>query len=185
MFDHGKRAVSAFPIATGTYYKVDYSAGVELSRYKNVPVPTSYMAEKSQYDFVGAWCHDEDGGLLHVANHHIAPGKKQWSWGHSEFGQAWDKSLTDNNGPYIELMTGIFADNQPDFTWLDAYEEKRFEQYFLPYHSLGMVQNASRDAVIKLQRSEQGVRGGCMPYLSVERIPPGDPRNRQMRRVAR
>ncbi|ETJ42069.1 hypothetical protein Q604_UNBC03967G0001, partial [human gut metagenome] len=26
VFDHGKRAVSAFPIATGTYYKVDYSA---------------------------------------------------------------------------------------------------------------------------------------------------------------
>ena len=101
VFDHGKRAVSAFPIATGTYYKVDYSAGVDISRYKNVPVPTSYMAEKSQYDFVGAWCHDEDGGLLHVANHHIAPGKKQWSWGHSEFGQAWDKSLTDNNGPYF------------------------------------------------------------------------------------
>ncbi len=160
VFDHGKRAVSAFPIATGTYYKVDYSAGVDISRYKNVPVPTSYMAEKSQYDFVGAWCHDEDGGLLHVANHHIAPGKKQWSWGHSEFGQAWDKSLTDNNGPYIELMTGIFADNQPDFTWLDAYEEKRFEQYFLPYHSLGMVQNASRDAVIKLQRSKRGIEWG-------------------------
>lgn len=74
-------------------------------------------------------------------------------------------SLTDNNGPYIELMTGIFADNQPDFTWLDAYEEKRFEQYFLPYHSLGMVQNASRDAVIKLQRSKRGIEWGCMPSL--------------------
>ncbi|MCS2170790.1 DUF5107 domain-containing protein [Scandinavium sp. TWS1a] len=160
VFDHGKRAVSAFPIATGTYYKVDYSAGVDISRYKNVPVPTSYMAEKSAYDFVGAWSHDENGGLLHVANHHIAPGKKQWSWGYSEFGQAWDKSLTDTNGPYIELMTGIFADNQPDFTWLDAWEEKRFEQYFLPYHSLGMVQNASRDAVIKLQRTEQGTEWG-------------------------
>ena len=160
VFDHGKRAVSAFPIATGTYYKVDYSAGVDISRYQNVPVPTSYMAEKSAYDFVGAWCHDENGGLLHVANHHIAPGKKQWSWGYSEFGQAWDKNLTDVNGPYIELMTGIFADNQPDFTWLDAWEEKRFEQYFLPYHSLGMVQNASRDAVIKLQRSEEGIAWG-------------------------
>jgi len=160
VFDHGKRAVSAFPIATGTYYKVDYSAGVDISRYKNVPVPTSYMAEKSAYDFVGAWCHDEGGGLLHVANHHIAPGKKQWSWGYSEFGQAWDKNLTDENGPYIELMTGIFADNQPDFTWLDAWEEKRFEQYFLPYHSLGMVQNASRDAVLKLQRSQEGVEWG-------------------------
>lgn len=160
VFDHGKRAVSAFPIATGTYYKVDYSAGVDISRYKNVPVPTSYMAEKSEYDFVGAWCHDENGGLLHVADHHIAPGKKQWSWGYSEFGQAWDKSLTDENGPYIELMTGIFADNQPDFTWLDPFEEKRFQQYFLPYHSLGMVQNASRDAVIKLQRDDDGIAWG-------------------------
>lgn len=54
VFDHGKRDVSAFPIATGTYYKVDYSAGVDISRYRNVPVPTSYMAEKSDYDFVGA-----------------------------------------------------------------------------------------------------------------------------------
>ena len=35
-----------------------------------------------------------------------------------------------------------------------------FEQYFLPYHSLGMVQNASRDAVIKLQRSERGIEWG-------------------------
>lgn len=167
VFDHGKRAVSSFPIATGTYYKVDYSVGVDISRYKNVPVPTSYMAEKSEYDFVGAWCHDEDGGLLHVANHHIAPGKKQWSWGYSEFGQAWDKSLTDENGPYIELMTGIFADNQPDFTWLDAYEEKRFEQYFLPYHSLGMVQNASRDAVLKLQRSHEGIEWGLYAIASL------------------
>ncbi len=168
VFDHGKRAVSAFPIATGTYYKVDYSAGVDISRYKNVPVPTSYMAEKSAYDFVGAWSHDEEGGLLHVADHHIAPGKKQWSWGHSEFGQAWDRSLTDSNGPYIELMTGIYADNQPDFTWLDAYEEKRFVQYFLPYHSLGMVQNASRDAVLKLQRSENGIEWGLYAIATLE-----------------
>jgi hypothetical protein len=86
--------------------------------------------------------------------------EKQWSWGYSEFGQAWDKNLTDENGPYIELMTGIFADNQPDFTWLDPFEEKRFEQYFLPYHSLGMVQNASRDAVIKLQREEGDIIWG-------------------------
>lgn len=54
VYDHGKRDVSAFPIAKGTYYKVDYSAGVDISRYKNLPVPTSYMAAKSDYDFVGA-----------------------------------------------------------------------------------------------------------------------------------
>ena len=52
VMDHGKRDVSKFPIATGVYYKHDYSAGVDISRYKNIPVPTSYMAEKSDFDFV-------------------------------------------------------------------------------------------------------------------------------------
>ncbi|HGY5074936.1 TPA: DUF5107 domain-containing protein [Citrobacter gillenii] len=152
VFDHGKRDVSAFPIATGTYYKVDYSAGVDISRYRNVPVPTSYMAEKSDYDFVGAWHHGERGGLLHVADHHISPGKKQWTWGHGEFGQAWDRQLTDENGPYIELMTGVFTDNQPDFTWLAPYEEKVFVQNFLPYSELSSVQNASAQLVMRLER---------------------------------
>lgn len=34
VMDHGKRDVSRFPIATGTYYKHDYGAGVDISRYK-------------------------------------------------------------------------------------------------------------------------------------------------------
>ncbi|MBU9832042.1 DUF5107 domain-containing protein [Rahnella sp. FC061912-K] len=160
VFDHGKRDVSSFPIATGTYYKVDYSAGVDISRYKNIPVPTSYMADKSDYDFVGAYDHEQQGGLLHIADHHVSPGKKQWTWGNCDFGRAWDRNLTDNNGPYIELMTGVFTDNQPDFTWLDAYEEKCFVQNFLPYSDLGTVQNASEQAVIKLERHGQTLAWG-------------------------
>ena len=42
-----------FPIATGEYYKVNYSPGIDICRYKNIPVPTSYMAYHSDYDFVG------------------------------------------------------------------------------------------------------------------------------------
>src|SRR6476620_7173445 len=53
VFDHGKRDVSTFPIATGTYYKVNYAPGTDISRYRNIPVPTSYMAAHSDYDFVG------------------------------------------------------------------------------------------------------------------------------------
>ena len=160
VFDHGKRDVSTFPIATGTYYKVDYSAGVDISRYKNIPVPTSYMAYKSDYDFVGAYNHNEQGGLLHIADHHVSPGKKQCTWGNCDFGRAWDRNLTDANGPYIELMTGVFTDNQPDFSWLDAGEEKRFVQNFLPYNTLGTVQNASTTAALKLERTEKGLIWG-------------------------
>ncbi len=151
VYDHGKRDVSRFPIAIGEYYKADYSAGVDISRYDNIAVPTSYMAWRSDYNFVGAYSHNEGGGLLHVANHHIAPGKKQWTWGNGDFGQVWDRNLTDGDGPYIELMTGVYTDNQPDFTWLSPYEEKQFTQYFMPYRELGQIQNASERVALKCE----------------------------------
>ena len=151
VMDHGKRDVSAFPIATGTYYKVNYAPGTDISRYKNIPVPTSYMAAHSDYDFVGDYDHGRRAGMLHVANHHLVPGKKQWTWGNSDFGRAWDRQLTDADGPYIELMCGAFTDNQPDFSWLMPGEEKRFTQVFMPYKEIGPAKNATRDAVVNLE----------------------------------
>lgn len=151
VMDHGKRDVSRFPISTSTYYKMDYGDGVDISRYKNIPVPTSYMAYHSDYDFIGNYDYNREAGLLHIADHHISPGKKQWTWGCGDFGKAWDRNLTDENGPYIELMTGMFTDNQPDFTFIAPYEEKTFTQYFLPYKAVGAVKNANIDAAINLE----------------------------------
>jgi tetratricopeptide (TPR) repeat protein len=150
VMDHGRRAVSTFPIATGEYYKCDYSAGVDISRYKNVKVPTSYMAAHSDFDFVGNYDEGVEAGLLHVADHHISPGKKQWTWGNGDFGRTWDRNLTDEDGPYIELMTGVYTDNQPDFTWLKPQEEKTFVQYFMPYKGVGRVGNATKDGMLSL-----------------------------------
>lgn len=150
VFDHGKRDVSTFPIATGTYYKIDYSAGVDISNYRNIPVPTSYMAINSEFNFVGGYENDTNAGVLHVSNHHTSPGKKQWTWGNGDFGKAWDRNLTDEDGPYIELMAGVYTDNQPDFSWIQPYEEKTFTQYFLPYRELGVVKNASSDILMNM-----------------------------------
>ena len=151
VFDHGKRDVSKFPIATGVYYKQDYSHGVDISRYKNIPVPTSYMAYHSDYNFVGGFDYRANAGILHIANHHVSPGKKQWTWGCGDFGKAWDRNLTDEDGPYIELMTGVYTDNQPDFTFLMPYEEKSFTQYFMPYKAVGQVKNASTEIAVGIE----------------------------------
>lgn len=156
VFDHGKRAVSSFPIATGIYYKMDYSAGVDISNYKNIYVPTSYMAVNSRFDFEGGYENDTRAGMLHVANHHISPGKKQWTWGNGDFGRAWDRNLTDVDGPYIELMAGVYTENQPDFSWLQPYEEKSFVQYFMPYRELGVVKNANRDLLMNVEPADEG-----------------------------
>lgn len=157
VMDHGKRDVSRFPIAKGIYYKHDYSEGVDISRYKNIPVPTSYMAEKSDYDFVGGYDYKKEAGLLHVADHHFSPGKKQWTWGCKDFGKAWDRNLTDEDGPYIELMTGVYTENQPDFAWLKPFEEKTFKQYFMPYKKVGAVKNATIHAAINVEMDKDSV----------------------------
>jgi tetratricopeptide (TPR) repeat protein len=171
VFDHGKRAVSSFPIATGTYYKMDYSAGVDISNYKNIFVPTSYMGVNSRFNFEGGYENDTKAGMLHVASHHFSPGKKQWTWGNGDFGRAWDRNLTDESTPeerqkwgfkaegfrpYIELMAGVYTENQPDFTWLMPYEEKIFTQYFMPYRELGVVKEASKDLVFNIDSVKDG-----------------------------
>lgn len=53
---------------------------------------------------------------------------------------------------YIELMVGMFCDNQPDFTWLKPFEEKTFTQYFMPYKAAGAVKNASTEVVLNLEK---------------------------------
>ena len=183
VMDHGKRASSTFPIATGKYYKVDYSRGVDISRYKNLPVPTSYMAAKSDYNFVGGYDDGVRAGILHYADHRISPGKKQWTWGCGDFGKAWDRNLTDEDGPYVELMTGCFTDNQPDFTFIAPMEEKRFTQYFMPYKEIGTVHNATKELAMNFEKGAVHMyASGNVGEITVEAVSKG--KTTQSKRVA-
>jgi tetratricopeptide (TPR) repeat protein len=132
----------------------DYPAN-DLSWYANIPVPTSYMCMGTEEDFFGGYDHARRAGLVHVADHRIAPGKKQWTWGNHAFGYAWDRNLTDAdaNGefaPYIELMAGVFTDNQPDFSFLQPGETKTWSQHWYPIREIGPAQQANVDAALSL-----------------------------------
>ncbi|MGC2161129.1 MAG: DUF5107 domain-containing protein [Silvibacterium sp.] len=166
--DHAKRAVTAFPIAHSSYYGVDYSKGVDISWYKNIPVPTSYMAVNSKYDFFGGYDFAKDAGFVHIADHRIVPGKKLWTWGNADFGYAWDRNLTEADGPYIELMAGAYTDNQPDFSWLQPYETKMFSQTWYPLQQIGPACRANRQAALSLQRRDGMLMVGV---CSSERFP--------------
>ncbi len=168
--DHARRAISSFPLADGVYYGIDYgeraSSGVpgeeappnfvpdgsyaanDLSWYANIPVPTSYMVVGSDEDFFGGYDHAAEAGVIHLADHHIAPGKKQWTWGNHEFGYAWDRCLTEEDGPYIELMAGVFTDNQPDFSFLAPGEMRSFSQFWYPIRKIGPAHAATLDLAL-------------------------------------
>ncbi len=158
--DHAKRAISSFPIARNSYYGVDYRPGTDISWYKNILVPTSYMVVGSKYDFFGGYDHARQAGMVHTSNHHVAPGKKLWTWGNAEFGYAWDRNLTDEDGPYVELMAGAYTDNQPDFSWLQPYETKTFQQYWYPIQKIGPAKNANTESAVNLEFDAAGAHVG-------------------------
>ena len=158
--DHAKRAISSFPVARNLYYGVDYRPGTDISWYKNIPVPTSYMVTQSKYDFFGGYDHARHAGFVHTSDHRVAPGKKLWTWGNAEFGYAWDRNLTDEDGPYVELMAGAFTDNQPDFSWLQPYETKTLSQYWYPIQEIGPAKNANTQAAVNLEFDAAKLRAG-------------------------
>jgi tetratricopeptide (TPR) repeat protein len=169
--DHAKRAITSFPVARGLYYGVDYRPGTDISWYKNIPVPTSYMVTESKFDFCGGFDHSRKAGLIHTSNHHVAPGKKLWTWGNSEFGYAWDRNLTDEDGPYVELMAGAFTDNQPDFSWLQPYETKTVSQHWYPIQEIGPAKNANTEVAVNLEVDDAGVRMGvCVTSCRTVRL---------------
>jgi tetratricopeptide (TPR) repeat protein len=132
-------------------------AANDLSWYANIPVPTSYMAMGSREGFFGGYDHAAEAGIVHVADHHIAPGKKQWTWGNHAFGYAWDRNLSEDEAPYIELMAGVFTDNQPDFSYLMPGETRAWSQYWYPIQKIGPVQKANRSEALSVQ-----VQGDCV-----------------------
>jgi tetratricopeptide (TPR) repeat protein len=128
----------------------------DLSWYANIPVPTSYMCTGSDEDFCGGYDHRARAGLIHLANRHIAPGKKQWTWGNHEFGYAWDRNLTEPDArgeyaPYIELMSGVYTDNQPDFSYLQPGETKTWSQFWYPIREIGPAQQANLNSAVSLR----------------------------------
>jgi tetratricopeptide (TPR) repeat protein len=158
--DHARRALTAFPAADRPYYGVDYPAlaaaheGADrIDFYRNIPVPTSYMIVDSQQDFFGGYDHAAGAGFVHWAERRLAPGKKQWTWGDAPFGHAWDDQLTDGDGPYVELMAGVYTDNQPDFSWLLPGETKVFSQYWYPIPAIGAAHQATTDAAVHVERN--------------------------------
>lgn len=155
--DHARRAITAFPRADRPYYGVDYPAFAaerpdadRIDVYSNIPVPTSYMITDTEDGFFGGYDHAADTGFVHWADPAISPGKKQWTWGDGPIGRAWDDQLTDADGPYVELMAGVYTDNQPDFAWLMPGETKTFSQHWFPVHAIGPARQATTDAAVSV-----------------------------------
>ena len=106
--DHAKRAITTFPRSDGMYYGVDYAERSKewgANRRTATPFQAGRFVSAKRFKLVRQYSrahqlHDRrlarrfswrlrsfrarrHGSL---ANHHISPGKKQWTWGNHDFG---------------------------------------------------------------------------------------------------
>ena len=148
---HYKPSVSTFPRLSGVYMGRDYGDdGPDVSWYKNVENSASFFIFNSNYSFMSGYDCGKQKGTVHVADRYVSPGKKFFTWGRGSFGDAWQRNLTDNDGPYIEIMTGCYTDNQPDFTFIQPFETKTFEQNWYGLRAMPNLVNASTEGAISL-----------------------------------
>jgi tetratricopeptide (TPR) repeat protein len=152
---HGKTQFTDFPVSHHQYQGNNFTKGVDVSWWKNTASPTSYFAWNTKKDFMAGIDHGKDAGTAIVGDHYIFPGKKFWNWGNNNVQKMWDQMLTDSDGPYLELMTGMYSDNQPDYSWNSPFGVKSGTMYYYPLKSLSSVKEANKDVAVNMD-----IKGG-------------------------
>lgn len=151
---HAKNSFTNWPISTEVYNGQDFTKGVDLSWWINSPNANSYFAYDLKEDFMGGYDHGKETGTVHIGDHNVIKGSKLWEWGSGPEGQATESMLTENSGPYVEIMVGAFSDNQPDYSWIKPYEVKTFKQYWYPVKDIQGFKNANLNGAVNLERRE-------------------------------
>lgn len=152
---HSKTDFTRWPISTENYRGSDFTDGVDISWWKNTKKSGSFFVHDLQEDFMGGYDHGKHAGTVHIGNHNIVKGAKLWQWGSGPRGQATEARLTEDDGPYVEIMVGAFSDNQPDYSWIRPYEVKRWEQYWYPVKDIGGFKNANLNGAVNLEKQDE------------------------------
>ncbi len=163
-FDHHKNYWTSYPIgprkeetellpSQRSKYADDISGQMDLSWWKNFTIESrSIFGMDPDNAWLAGYDHKKQCGTAHVSNRHITVGKKFFLWGNFPEAHVWDKVLTDNDGPYLELMVGCWSDNQPDYSWIAPYETRKVEQFWFPVKGIGGVKNVTIDGAVNVDR---------------------------------
>jgi tetratricopeptide (TPR) repeat protein len=165
---HAKNSFTNWPVSTEVYNGEDFTNGVDLSWWKNSVNQNSYFAYDLKEDFMGGYDHGKETGTVHIGDHNIVKGAKLWEWGSGAAGQATEGRLTDDSGPYVEIMVGAFSDNQPDYSWIKPYEVKTFRQYWYPVKDIRGFKYANLNGAVNLEKSEDN--SVFLGYYSTQKV---------------
>ncbi|MDR2773511.1 MAG: DUF5107 domain-containing protein [Tannerella sp.] len=152
---HSNTSFTHWPVSIEMYKGVDYTSGVDLTWWKNHPDPVSFFFWQGKEGFIGGYDYAQKAGTIHVGDVYHNKTSKLWQFGPGLQGQNARRKLTDDGKAYVELMTGTFSNNQPDYSWFFPHSVKEAFNYWYPVRDLEIVKNATVDASVTLQMKDE------------------------------
>ena len=86
----------------------------------------SYHVFGQATDFVGAYWHANDFGMVRYGTRDDKAGKKIWIWGLSRQGMIWEQLLTDTNGQYAEVQSGRLFNQSAEGSTFTPFKHRGF-----------------------------------------------------------
>jgi hypothetical protein len=155
----------------------DESTGAGTSRFEKLRYfrnwPTmgiAYAAPDMQGgNFWGVINHDNEEGIIRVADNEVTPGLKMWTWGFSSFTNETDPRKEPNpQRPYVELWAGV-SDEFFHSAAFPAQSEVSIPETYSPTVGMSNVTHANEKILVNLAAGASGVD---LQFFSIEPATP-------------
>jgi hypothetical protein len=143
----------------------------KLRYFKNWPtMGIAYAApDMGAANFWGVINHDNEEGIIRIADNAVTPGLKMWTWGFPSFTNETDARKDPNESrPYVELWAGVSDQffHSADFP---ALGEVSIPETYSPTVGMSNVTHANENILINLSAEASGVN---LQFFSIEPATP-------------
>jgi hypothetical protein len=143
----------------------------KLRYFKNWPtMGIAYAAPDMQGgNFWGVINHDNEEGIIRIADNTVTPGLKMWTWGFPSFTNETDARKDPNEArPYVELWAGV-SDQFFHRAQLPARGEVSIPETYSPTVGMSNVTDANENILINFSAEASGVN---LQFFSIEPATP-------------
>ena len=141
--------------------------GMDYSWLKSYDGGTGVLGVGGDEDFVAAYDHARQVGLVHYADRCALPARKFWTWGIGSYNDYWARRVSDDNKPYLEMQAGPQV-SLSELAWMQPYEVVRFDECWIPVSRIGPLARANPEAAVRLT-IEKGHAAGSQPTIARSR----------------
>ncbi|MCK5455726.1 MAG: DUF5107 domain-containing protein, partial [Melioribacteraceae bacterium] len=156
----------------------NHDNGQNLSIYRENDFESykSYHILGEYSEFFGGYYYKDHLGFGNWSTYTDKPGKKLWIWGLSRQGMVWEDLLTDTNGQYIEMQTGLLFNQAVESSSETPFKHRKFPAYatdtwseiWFPVKETEGMKSASKFGVLNIEPNQDYLKIYFSPLQKID-----------------